>query len=217
MNASQTKRVGHDRKASTNVTVRKDTQAQILRAASHVLATVGYARMTMRAVAREAGIAVGNVVYYFPSKRSLIHALILSLVAHYQGKSNEYLRNAGGGGGFAPLVEWFIRDSVSRKTSRVFRELWAMALHDTAIAEAMDRFYAESHRTAAALLRVAWPQLSRQRAHDIVQLMGAISEGSNVIYATEPRSTKSLARVARLAGELLVHAASSARSAPRRK
>jgi AcrR family transcriptional regulator len=161
----------------------------------------------MRAVAREAGIAVGNVVYYFPSKRSLVHALILSLVAHYQGKSNEYLRNADHGGGFAPLVEWFIRDSVSRETSRLFRELWAMALHDKAIAQAMDRFYAESHRTAVALLRVARPRLSRQRAHDIVQLMGTISEGSNVIYATAPRSAKSLTRVAKLAGELLVAAA----------
>jgi hypothetical protein len=82
-----------------------------------------------------------------------------------------------------------------------------MALHDKAIAQAMDRFYAESHRTAVALLRVAWPRLSRQRAHDIVQLMGTICEGSNVIYATAPRSAKSLTRVAKLAGELLVGAA----------
>jgi AcrR family transcriptional regulator len=201
-------------------TLQRAGRTQILVAARRVLATLGYARFTMRAVAREAGMAVGNVVYYFPSKRSLVHALIESLVAHYQGKSNEYLRNAGRGSGFAPMVEWFIRDSVSRETSRVFRELWTMGLHDPAVAAAMDCFYAESHRTAVALLRVAWPRLSRQRAHDIVQLMGTISEGSNVIYATAPRSARSLTRVARLAGELLVYAAGAppkAQAAGRRR
>ncbi len=189
----------------------------MLAAARHVLATSGYARLTMRAVARAAGMAVGNVVYYFPSKRSLIHALIESLVGQYQGKSDEYLRNAGRGQGFAPLVEWFIRDSVSRETSRLFRELWAMALHDGAIAAAMDSFYAASHRTAVRLLRMADPTLRQRRAHDVVQLMGTISEGANVIYATAPRSARSLARVARLAGELLRDAATVRGARPGRR
>jgi AcrR family transcriptional regulator len=184
-----------------------DTRSEILDAARRVLATAGYARLSMRAVAREAHIAVGNVVYYFPSKRSLIHALIMSLLAHYKVNAREYLRNASGKTGFAELLRWYMNDSVSREMSRVFRELWAMALHDPAIAKAMDRFYDELHRLAAARLRVAWPELSRQRAHDIAQLLGTLSEGTNPIYATASRSARSLARVAQLAGELLIHAA----------
>ena len=184
-----------------------DTRSEILEAARHVLATAGYARLSMRAVAREAHVAVGNVVYYFPSKRSLTHAVILSLLAHYKLNAREYLRNASGKAGFAELLRWYMSDSVSRETSRVFRELWAMALHDPAIAKAMDRFYGELHRVAAARLRVVWPELSRQRAHDIAQLLGTLSEGTNPIYATASRSARSLARVAQLAGELLIQAA----------
>jgi len=90
-----------------------------------------------------------------------------------------------------------------------------MALHDPAIAKAMDRFYDELHRLAAARLRVAWPELSRQRARDIAQLLGTISEGANPIYATASRSARSLARVAQLAGELLMQAAGAGASEPK--
>jgi AcrR family transcriptional regulator len=199
---------------------RQDTPAQILKAARRVLATMGYARLTMRAVARETGLTVGNLAYHFPSKRGLVRALILSLVADYQAKSNEYLRGAGHrrGDGFAGLVRWLISDSVSHETSRLFREFWAMALHDEVIAEAMDGFYAQAHETASALLRLIEPGLNRRQAHDIVQLMGAISEGTNVLYATASKSKASLQRVSQLAGNLLVRAAIDAsRPAPRRK
>jgi AcrR family transcriptional regulator len=189
-----------------------DTRTEILRAARRVLATAGYARFSMRAVASEACVAVGNVVYYFPSKRSLVHAVIMALLAHYRFNAEEYLRNAGGKTGFAGLLRWYMSDSVSREISRVFRELWVMALHDPEIARAMDRFYDELHRLAAARLRVAWPALSRQRAHDIAQLLGTISEGTNPIYATAPRSGRSLARVARLSGDLLMQAAAAGAS-----
>jgi AcrR family transcriptional regulator len=184
-----------------------DTRSEILKAARHVLATAGYARLSMRAVAREAHVAVGNVVYYFPSKRSLMHAVIMALLTHYKANAGAYLRNAGSKTGFAELLRWYMSDSVARETSRVFRELWTMALHDPAIAKAMDRFYNELHRLAATRLRAAWPGLSRQRARDIAQLLGTISEGTNPIYATASRSAGSLARVGQLAGELLIHAA----------
>jgi AcrR family transcriptional regulator len=183
-----------------------DTRAQILVAARRVLATAGYARLSMRTVARRAQVGVGNVVYYFPSKRSLVHAVIMALLAHYKAKAHEYLHNAGAEAGFAELLRWYMRDSVSRETSRLFRELWAMALHDPAIAKAMDRFYDEMHRLSAARLRLAWPALSKQRAHDIAQLLGTISEGTNPIYATATRSARSLARVGRLSVDVLVYA-----------
>lgn len=206
MKTERTK-VSSRRTAAARKTNGANTHAQILVAARQVLATAGHARLSMRAVAHRAHVALGNVVYYFPSKRSLVHAVIMALLAHYKAKAHEYLRNAGGKTGFAELLRWYMRDSVSRESSRLFRELWAMALHDPAIAKAMDRFYAEMHGLAAARLRVAWPELSKQRAHDIAQLLGTISEGTNPIYATAPRSARSLARVGRLSGDLLLYAA----------
>ncbi len=196
-------------------TERQDTPTEILRAARKVLVSVGYARLTMRAVASRAGLTVGNLAYHFPTKRGLVRSLILSLVADYQAKSNEYLRNVGHArrGGFAGLVRWLVEDSVSPETSRLFRELWVMALHDQVIAEAMDRFYAQAHERVVSLLRLTQPGLRPRPAQDIVQLMGAISEGANVLYATTSGAAarRSLLRYSRLAGKLLVRAARQSR------
>jgi AcrR family transcriptional regulator len=142
-----------------------DTRVEILRAARHVLITRGYARLSMRVVAREAHVAVGNVVYYFASKRSLVHALILSMLEHYQITAQDYLRNAHGKSSFPALLRWYMRDSVSPETSRLFRELWAMALHDPGIAGTMDRFYDRLHRLAADRLRLARPLETARARH----------------------------------------------------
>lgn len=202
----------HGARKAAQRSARPDPREAILRAAARVLGTLGYARLTMRAVASEAGLAVGNLVYHFPSKRALVHALLGSLVTQYEAKSSEYLANPqlGGKKGFGNLVRWFIRDSVSPDTSRLFRELWSMALHDPTVAEAMDKFYEQAHVTAAALLRLLHPGLGPQDARDIVQLMGMVSEGANVIYGTAQLPQASLARVSRLAAGLLEQAASRA-------
>jgi AcrR family transcriptional regulator len=185
------------------------TRLEILRAAKHILATQGYARFTLRRVAAAAGLTVGNLAYHYPSKRKLVRALIVLLIDEYRVQVETYLQSATQRSptGFAALVIWLMRDSVSPQTSRLFRELWTIALHDEFIATAVDGFYAEVQETAAAHLRQNFPDLPTPTARAIVQLMGIISEGSNVLYSTARRPTAPLSRVTRLAADLLVHAA----------
>ncbi|HEX5742077.1 MAG TPA: TetR family transcriptional regulator [Pilimelia sp.] len=57
----------------------EQTRALILDTAMRLFRTHGYARTTMRAIAREAGVAVGNAYYYFPSKEHLVQHFYLSL------------------------------------------------------------------------------------------------------------------------------------------
>jgi len=121
------------------------TRVEILRAAKRVLATDGYARFTLRRVAGEAGLTVGNLAYHYPSKRNLVRALIMLLIEEYRMQVDARLRSAPSRspGAFRALVSWLIRDSVSTQTSRLFREFWTIALHDPVIANAIDRLYAE--------------------------------------------------------------------------
>jgi AcrR family transcriptional regulator len=50
----------------------EQTRRLILDTAMRLFREHGYAQTTMRAIAREAGVAVGNAYYYFPSKEHLI-------------------------------------------------------------------------------------------------------------------------------------------------
>lgn len=185
------------------------TRQKILRAAKRVLATQGYARFTLRCVAGEAGLTVGNLAYHYRSKRSLVRALIMQLMAEYRDQVGKQLRSSPKRSpkAFRSLVTWLMKDSVSRQTSRLFREFWTIALHDAFIANAVDGFYAEVQETMAALVRQHFPDLSRNAAREIVQLMGIISEGSNVLYATARTPTAPFRGVSRLACTLLVQAA----------
>lgn len=52
----------------------EQTRALILDTALRLFEEHGYERTTMRAIAAEAGVSVGNAYYYFDSKEHLIHA-----------------------------------------------------------------------------------------------------------------------------------------------
>lgn len=60
--------------------LRQERREAILKAAMKVFARKGYAAATIRAIAREAGIAQGTIYLYFPSKRDILLALYRSMV-----------------------------------------------------------------------------------------------------------------------------------------
>jgi len=62
-----------------------DTRARILEAARKVLAERGYAGATMRAIAAEAGVAVGLANYHFSSRRQLLAEVIATSRKHFLG------------------------------------------------------------------------------------------------------------------------------------
>jgi AcrR family transcriptional regulator len=61
---------------AANAEERVDRQSQILEAVLRLLARQGISGLSMRAVAREAGVALGLVHYYYEDKTSLIRAAL---------------------------------------------------------------------------------------------------------------------------------------------
>lgn len=52
------------------------TRGTILDAAERLVLDVGVARLTLEAVAREAGLSKGGLLYHFPAKEALVRAMI---------------------------------------------------------------------------------------------------------------------------------------------
>jgi AcrR family transcriptional regulator len=59
------------------------TRQQILHAAFVLIRRKGVARLTIEAVAQEAGLSKGGVLYHFRSKEALIQAMVASLVERF--------------------------------------------------------------------------------------------------------------------------------------
>ena len=106
-----TPRRGRPRKAQA---VAGDTSASILDAAEDLFSKHGFYGVTIREVAREAGVDTALVHYYFGSKRELFDAVFLRRAEVWNSERvdavNRYAREAGPGGmTLEGLLEAFLR------------------------------------------------------------------------------------------------------------
>ncbi len=81
---------------------------QLVAAAQAVLIRDGVGRLTMRAVAKEAGVLLGTVTYVFPSKEMLLRAVIEDVVGGIAEVLKSSLADTGRG------LEHAIREGVQR-------------------------------------------------------------------------------------------------------
>jgi AcrR family transcriptional regulator len=70
----------------------EQTRQLILDTAMRLFRERGYAQTTMRAIAQEAGVAVGNAYYYFGSKEHLIQEFYAGTQAEHRKRAAEALR-----------------------------------------------------------------------------------------------------------------------------
>ena len=155
-----------------------DRQSRILEAALDLLSRHGISGVSMRAVAREAGVALGLVNYYYDDKTSLIRAALhrvdeqdLQLVAQDPSLTpDEQLRQA--------LRRVAGAELLTTRYLSLRLHLWALAQADEGYAEinaaAFDRYL----DGVAALVSNAKPELSwkecRERAADIVVIQNGM-------------------------------------------
>lgn len=155
-----------------------DRQTRILEAALDLLSRHGISGVSMRAVAREAGVALGLVNYYYDDKTSLIRAALrrvdehdLLLVAQDPSlTADEQLRKA--------LRRVAAADLLTTRYLSLRLHLWALAQSDEDYAQinaaAFDRYI----DGLAALVSNAQPGMSweecRARAADIVVIQNGM-------------------------------------------
>jgi AcrR family transcriptional regulator len=149
-----------------------DRQSRILEAALDLLSRHGISGVSMRAVAREAGVALGLVNYYYDDKTSLIRAALhrvdehdLKLVAPDPSSApDEQLRKA--------LRRVAGTELLTTRYLSLRLHLWALAQADEDYAEinaaAFDRYLdGLASLVSNAVPGLPWEQC-RERAADIV-------------------------------------------------
>ena len=75
------------------------TREAILRAADRVVVEEGVSGMTLEAVAREAGVSKGGLLYHFPSKEALIGGMIGRLIEGFEAALGRELSKGRGARG----------------------------------------------------------------------------------------------------------------------
>jgi len=187
-------------KAHRSATVSGATIERIIDAAQQVLITQGSVGFSMRRVAEAAAISPGNLTYHFPSKGELLQAVVTQLVKDFTSQFEGFLAESESSTGqeLQTLVRWLLTDAITAQTMRISRELWAMALHDTAVQAAFDDLYDILMEKVVQLLRRSQPNADETSLREMVLFLGLISEGSIVLYGTRRERTVPFERAVEL-------------------
>lgn len=152
---------------------------EILDAATAVLVEEGYAQLTTRKIAARVGIRLSNVQYYFPTKRTLLQALVERSIETYY----EVLQTKVATGSKTPKaqllysIDYVLSNHEKPEVARLFKELWALASHDKDAARVMDGFYAKWCKMATNLVRELNPKISRRKAERRAILIIGLVDG----------------------------------------
>jgi AcrR family transcriptional regulator len=165
---------------------------QIVRATIACLARHGYTRLTMKRVAREAGLSQGILHYYFADKRAILGAAALRVSADLDRRVAAEARGARGARGRLRALVRACLDVAARdrKFWTVFIELWGESLHDRRLAAVNARAYARSRRLIAAAIGkgVTAGQLRRVAAADAAAVVLAVLDGLSLQHTFDRRA-----------------------------
>ena len=121
-----------------------DRKQQILQEAIGIIASQGYGKLTMRALARASGMKLGALQYHFRTWEDMLRALAAHIAIAYR-QSFEDLKSDADALGLRDVVQ-FILDDVpgsALQSDRLFPQLWAMARVEPVMETLLDDIYVE--------------------------------------------------------------------------
>lgn len=181
--------------------------AEILSAARDVLIEEGYPRLTMRNVATRAGITVGNLSYYYPSKEDLLRDLLEAVIQGYVGDFDRIAAEVG----LSPderlgeMIRFVIGDLATKETTGFFPALWALAIHDEFAAKEMSRIYEVERNAFVRIIDEMRPDLSKKDRDLLALFISATIEGQTMFIGYKREKSSSGAAIANVAAHSLVN------------
>jgi AcrR family transcriptional regulator len=185
---------------------------KMLDAAEVVLIRDGYHAFSTRRVAAECSVSLGHLTYYFPAKDELLRAMISAVMARY----SERMRIASAAADartredLRTLLDWLLRDTVTKETSGLFRELWVLAKHDAVAAREVLQFYEGLIESFVQVAALVYPSVDLRRLRQVGHLIGMLTEGGTVLFAGPGERSVSFDEVRPMAIQMVMQLLESA-------
>ncbi|MGW5851732.1 TetR/AcrR family transcriptional regulator [Streptomyces sp. NPDC055254] len=180
-------------------------RAALLDAAERTLIGGGHGALSLRAVAEAAGVRLGHLQYYFPTRDTLLDAVLDRLLR----RSLDRLADVAPGLGpdstepvpLDRLVDLLLAEQDDPALVGLFVELWALAARDASVAGAVRTFYRHYADLVTTQIRLHLPDLPasehRARAEVFIALLeGSALMRSGIAGTPKPATDSLLARTA---------------------
>jgi len=193
-----------------------ETVAAILAAALRVLINEGAGGFSIRRIAAECGMKVGNVSYHFPRKELLIQILLDDMLENYDKLLEQRVRgprDLTAEQRLRILIEMCLDDISRIRTTRLFTELWALANHNAFIADRVRAFYQRVHDFIAEYVAVLNPALGADDVRTVAVFISAAMEGTTPFCGFEKPWADRMPAITRIAAFHLITLARSVTAA----
>ena len=160
----------------------QETARRILEVARRLFIEEGSGRLTMRRVAKEAGMSPGNLSYYYASKADLLADMLQYVIDGYisQFKALRAQSAAQPEQQFRAIVGYVYDDLSSRETTHFFPEIWVLANRDDWVAQKMEDMYAQYRAFLVDIMGLINPSLSPMQKNNLALMISASIEGHTV-------------------------------------
>ena len=162
----------------------------ILETAKTIFANDGYAGLSMRGVASRLGVSLSNVQHYYPSKDALLEALLLQALANYQATVDAHSILDDGRlrvQQFEVIIHTFLDDLSQPISNGMFRELWALSLHNPYAEEILGKILTRIRKSFRNLVRILSPDFSTELCEIRGTLIAGQMQGM-ALYLTSQQS-----------------------------
>ena len=160
-----------------------DTVDAILKAASKVLVEEGGSAFTLRRIASECGMKVGNVSRHFPKKEMLVQVLLEEILDPSEAAVNKGILSIGmpADKALALIIEGSIASMSTKKWTNLFTELWAMSNHNDFISERVELAYRYVHGLICRFISDLNPSLATDDVELVAVYISSSIEGTAVL------------------------------------
>lgn len=178
-----------------------ETREEILHAALRLLVEEGYRAVTMRRIAAECGMKLGNLTYHFPSREDLVQALLEAVISSYQIEFDRITHDlqASAEQRLLNICELILEDIRTKKTTRVFPELWALSNHDAFVFDRVHELYARARAPLEEIVLEMRPDLPADKRTALALFISASMEGLTVFAGYEKPFERTMPALERIA------------------
>ena len=167
---------------------------QIIAALFNCLADKGHESVTVKDIAKRAGLHYGVIHYYFASKDNIVSALADSIVTKYDNLLAARIGSVESASEKLEVALDFLVDEFifNRRLNRVFYNLVQMAFERKAVRKALRKQLRAYRRRIAEVVEegIEIGEFEDRDAGDSARLMVALMEGMALQWMIEPGSLK---------------------------
>ncbi len=172
---------------------------KIVKAAKRVFLRAADSGFSMRNVAREAGMSMGAVQHFFPTREELMAAMLEYVVNEYEAAYDRVFSELpfNGEARLLGVIDYLVVDITRAQTRQFFFALWALSCHSSFAAALVEKMYSHHRRNLAAFVGAARPALSEEKCLEAAVEIAALIDGLMLFTAPGSKHFASRAALAR--------------------